>query len=160
MGINVHRGTETYMYTWASIPSEAIMHFPLVLDFPHGFRKISFSNSVENIIFSQTNFRFSSAKIYDDLFKLLTTNFEFPLIFAISIHFFPISGNFSFPVPFQIFPHPFLVKFTCFFTYFVFFVSPLVPYLLTMMHLCITQGTYWTPLQRTETNTEGQRRIY
>src|SRR6218665_925109 len=52
----------------ASIPSEAMMHFPPVSVSPI-FDK--FSDSVENFLnftFSQKKFRFSSAKISDDLF--------------------------------------------------------------------------------------------
>ena len=55
----------------------------------------------------------------------------------------PISGKLVFPHTFANFP-PDFIKLTCFFTYFMCFSFP--PYSLTVMHLCITQCTYWTPL--------------
>ena len=64
----------------ASIPSEAMMHFPPVSDSPI-FEK--FSDSVENFLnftFSRKISRFSSAKISEDFFQPSTTNFEFPPI--------------------------------------------------------------------------------
>src|SRR6218665_908300 len=52
------------------------------------------------------------------------------------------------PLLFQISP-PDFVKLTCFLhTLYVFRCPPI----LTMMQLCITQGTYWTPLFMTMTN--------
>src|SRR6218665_3522627 len=40
-------------------------------------------------------------------------------------------------------------KFRLLFTYFTCFSFPTFPPTLTMMHLCITQYTYWTPLHST-----------
>ena len=66
--------------------------------------------------FSREKFRFLSAKIYDDFFSHRPQFSNFPLL---------------------------LQRFTCFLhTFCVFRFSPT----LTMMHLCITQCTYWTPL--------------
>src|SRR6218665_3459646 len=50
--------------------------------------------------------------------------------------------NYSSPFYFFKF-HPDFVKLTCFYMPHVLFVS----LCLTMMHLCITQCTYWTPLR-------------
>ena len=80
----------------------------------------------------------SSTKISDDLFELLTVNFDFPPIFAKTLYFLPISGNLLFSTYFfEIFP-PDFVKCTCFCMLSVLFLPPS----LTMMHLCITQCTY------------------
>src|SRR6218665_1006274 len=69
-------------------PSEAMMHFPPILDIPHIFKK--FSDSVENFqnfTFSRKISRFSPAKISDDF-----VNF---LIFLVIDHKFRISPLFS-----------------------------------------------------------------
>ena len=47
-------------------PSETMMHFPSVSDFPPIFEK--FSDSEENFTFSRKISLFSSAEISDDLF--------------------------------------------------------------------------------------------
>src|SRR6218665_3243873 len=54
----------------------------------------------------------------------------------------PNFGIFLFPSSFANFPSDF-VNFTCFFTYFMCFSFPPTS---TMMHLCSTQCTHWTPL--------------
>src|SRR6218665_2587636 len=125
----------------ASIPPEAIMHYPPCFRFPPIFEK--FSDSVENFTnftFSRKISRFSSAEISDDL--ILVTDHKFrilPPIFPVSVHF-PTKIIIS-PY-FEKFP-PVSERFTCFFTCFMCIsFSPT----LTMMHLCITQCTYWTPL--------------
>src|SRR6218665_3840971 len=64
-----------------------------------------------------------------------------PPIFAVSVHFPPVSRKLFFPPTFTNFP-PILGKFTCFLHTLRVFCPPT----LTMMHLCITQCTYWTPL--------------
>src|SRR6218665_2320818 len=80
-------------------------------------------------------FRFSSAKISDDLF--LTQNIEFRPLSRENYHFPSTSSNFS----------PDLIKFTCFLHTLLVFLPPLSS---TMMHFCITQCTYWTPHARTQ----------
>jgi len=82
---------------------EVMMHFPSVLDFP--LFQINFSDSVENF----PNFFF---------FWSFTTNLEFPPYFRCFSTFFlsPTFANFS----------PDFVKCTCFFMFYVFFVTPLV----------------------------------
>src|SRR6218665_1188583 len=84
-------------------------------------------------------------KISDDFFFLShrpqISNFPpyfrcfstFPPCFAKIILYPPTFTNFFPPV---------LRKFTCFLILYVYF-----PPTLTMMHLCTTQCTYWTPLQ-------------
>src|SRR6218665_4206558 len=57
------------------------------------------------------------------------------------LHFPPDSRKFIMPPTFQNFP-PCFRKIQQLFTYFTFNFPPT----LTMMHLCITQCTYWTPL--------------
>src|SRR6218665_1811252 len=121
----------------ASIPSEAMIHFPLFQIFPPSISE-NLLDSVENFpnfTFSQRIFRFSTAKIYDDLFY-------FSPIFAVSVHFLHYFGKIIIsPYFFKVSPD--FVKFTCF-LHTLFFVSPTF----TLMHLCITQCTYWTPMDR------------
>ena len=123
----------------ASIPPEAMMHFPSVSYFPL-FSK-EFSDSVENFpnftktfaIFIRQNFwwpfLFSPQPQISSLFSLF--QYISPLF----------RENYSFLPTFKIPPR--FRKIYVFFTYFVFFFSPSC---LTMMHLCITQCTYWSPL--------------
>src|SRR6218665_71558 len=92
---------------------------------------------------SPKNFRFSSAEISDDLFFSHRPQIlNFPPIFTVSVHFPLFRGNYYFPPYFDKFPS-LLNKFTCFLhTLRVFRFPPTF----IMMHLCITQCTYWTPL--------------
>src|SRR6218665_2308644 len=103
-------------YARASIPSEAMMHLPPVSDFPPIFDK--FSDSVENV----QNFTFSR-----QISRFSSAKISDDL-------FLVIDQNFEFPL-FFLFQHisPCFAKII---------ISPT----LTMMHLCITQCTYWTPL--------------
>src|SRR6218665_3214901 len=66
---------------------------------------------------------------------------NFPPIFAVSIHFPPVSQKLFVPPTFTHFP-PCFRQIHLLFTYF----TCIFPPTLTMMHLCITQCTYWTPL--------------
>ena len=69
---------------------------------------------------------------------------NFPPVFAVSKHFPPISRKLFFPTLFKL--PPVFAKFTCCLhscTLYVFRFSSS----LTMIHLCITQCTYWTPLR-------------
>ena len=80
-------------------PPEAIIHFPPCFRFPPIFDKFSDSEeNFQNFTFSRKFFRFSSAKISDDLFQLSTTNFEFPPIFPVSVHFTLFRENYYFPL--------------------------------------------------------------
>ena len=122
-------------------PSEAMMHICLCLRFPPIFDK--FSDSVENfrnVTFSRKYFRFSSGKISDDLFFVIDQKCRifpcfstFPLLFRESYYFSATFKNFL----------PVFRKFTSLLHTLCVFRFPLT---LTMMHLCITQCTYWTPL--------------
>ena len=92
----------------------------------------------------RNNFPIFIRKISDDLFFLLVIDYNFVMsspVFALSVHFPLFRKNVHFPPTFANFP-PDFVKFV-FFTYFLWLsFSPT----LTMMHLCITQCMYWTPL--------------
>jgi len=113
------------------------MHFPL---FPTNF---SDSEEIVPILPLPKNVWFSSAKFSDDLFShwvKILNYFEFsPPYFRYFNTFPPYFAKIIISPYISKFPHVF-VKFTCFFTYFVFFVSLSFP----MMHLCIAQCTYWT----------------
>ena len=121
------------------------MHAPLFQIFPPIFEKCS--DSVLNFrtctLFRKIS-RFSSAKIYDDLFLVIDQPqiSNFPHYFASFSTFSPLFCENYYSPTFTNFP-PVFKKFTCFLrTFRVFRFSPT----LTMMHLCITQCTYWTPL--------------
>jgi len=119
------------------------MHSPSVSDFPSVSEKISDSvENFRNFTFSRKFFRFSSAKISDDVLLSSTTNFaNFPL-FSVFKYISPLFlKKYSFPLFFKI--SPCFRQIYVFFTYFICFSSPPT---FTMMHLCITQCTYWTPL--------------
>src|SRR6218665_3869108 len=78
--------------------------------------------------------RFSSTKISDDPFS------------PVSVHFPPLSRKLLFPLLSKMSPcfriiHLLFTYITC--------IS--FPPTLTMMHLCITQCTYWTPLRQRKT---------
>ena len=104
-----------------------------------------FSDSEENFhnfTFSRRFFWFSSAEISDDPFLSHRPKISnFPPFFLFHNISPSVSRKLLFsPLLWQI--SPVLHKFTCFLhTLRVFF-----PPTLTMMHLCITQCTYWTPL--------------
>src|SRR6218665_2427383 len=125
-----------------------MMHYPSFRFAPIFER---FSNSMENLnfkhfTFSQNILRFSSAKISDDLFLVIDDKFRisrFPL-FSL-FQYPPGSRKLLFPPTLTNFPSVF-EKFTCFLHTLCVFRFPRT---LTMMHLCITQCTYWTPLPTT-----------
>jgi len=109
----------------------------------------NFSDSVENIsnfTFSQTISRFSSAKCLNFWWPYSShwlQSLNFPSYFRCFSTFPPDFGNVILSPYFCKFP-PDFVKCTCFlYTLCVFRFPPT----LTMVHLCITQCTYWTPLQ-------------
>jgi len=126
-----------------SIPHEAMMHppvsgsplFPRIVQMPwENFPIWPFPKNI---------FRFSSAKIPDDLFESLTQNFEFHLFISQNSTFPPISRKLLFPPAFSNIP-PDFGKCTCFLH-----TLRVFPPSLTMMHLCITRCTYWTPRSST-----------
>ena len=111
------------------------MHFAPVSDFPLFSKQFSDSaENVHNFTFSRKFFRFSSAKISDDLsppyFPCFST---FPSLFRKNYYFSPTF--YKFPPCFRKI-HVFLYA-LCIFRF---------PPTLTMMHLCITQYTYWSHL--------------
>src|SRR6218665_2527872 len=115
-----------------------MMHFPPVSDFPLFSKNFKTVKNFLNFTFSRQNFRFSSAKISDDLFFSHPPQISnFPPVFLVSVHLPPVSRKLLFPPTFKNVPSVF-EKFTCFLhTFCVFCFSPT----LTMMHLCITPCT-------------------
>ena len=81
------------IYTGASIPPEAMMHFPPIQISPLFPKKISASyvENFSNFTFSQINFWFSSTKISYDPFLVIPLSLYFekitisPLLFNISL---------------------------------------------------------------------------
>src|SRR6218665_573947 len=125
-------------------PSEAMMHSLPLFQISSYFRKIfRLSKNFQTLTFSRKISRFSSAKISDDFFSPRPQILNF-LLFSLFRYIFPLFCEiFYFPLLLKISPSPVLEKFTSFLhTLCVFRFPPA----LTMMHLCITQCTYWTPL--------------
>ena len=128
----------------ASIPPEAMMHFPPVSDSP------LFSTNFQtlwkiflNLTFSRQISRFSSAKIYDYLFFSHRPKISnFPL-FSLFQYISPCFAKIIISPYFFKF-HPWFRKIHLLFTHFMCISFPPT---LTTMHLCITQCTYWTPLK-------------
>src|SRR6218665_4039528 len=120
-----------------------MMHSPRVSDSPHIFDTfLDFLENFTNVTFSRKNFPFSSAKISDDLFLVIDPQiFGFPPYFPVLVHSPSDSRKFIISPTFQSFPPVFQKFNSILHTLRVFF-----PPTLTMMHLCITQCTYWTPL--------------
>ena len=119
------------------------MHFPPCFRFPPIFEK--YSDSADN-------FQNFPEKEFLDFHtpKFLMTFFfshrpqisNFPLFSLFQYTFPPVSRKLLFPPTLKNFPSPVLQKIRLLFTYF----SPMCisfPPTLTMMHLCITQCTYW-----------------
>ena len=124
------------------------MHFLPCFRFPPYFRKIFRLREKftfpDNIIF-----RFSSAKISDDFFLsfLLVIDHKFRIssLFSLFQYISPLfRENYYFPPYFEKCP-PCFRQIQLLFTYFMCIAFPPT---LTMMHLCITQCTYWMPLAR------------
>src|SRR6218665_1567290 len=103
-----------------------MMHFALCFFFPY-FRKISQTpwKIFPILPFSQRNFRFSSAKISDEVLN-------FPL-FCLFQYIPPYLGK----IPPGFRKTTFFLHTLCVFHF---------PPSLTTMHLCITQHMYWMPL--------------
>ena len=72
----------------------------------------------------------------------LTTNFEFLPLFPCFNSFPPYFEKILFSPYFCKIPPPNFLKLTCLYVLYVYFAPPTF----TMMHLCITQCTYWTTL--------------
>src|SRR6218665_3086097 len=122
-----------------------MMHFPPVADFPLFSKKF---RTLRNIL---TILPFPDKFLYFHSPKFLTTFFDHRPQISISPLFFLFQyisalfrENYYVPPTLTKLP-PVLHKFTCFLhTLRVFRFPPT----LTMMHLCITQCTYWTPLSK------------
>jgi len=115
----------------ASIPSETMMHFPPLFQISPYFRKnFELWRNLSKFYFFPKNF-----------FIFIRRNFWWPFLLVID-HKFRIFPLFSLFPTLTNFPSV-LDKLTCcLHTLPVFRFPPT----LTMMHLCITQCTYWTPL--------------
>ena len=108
----------------ASIPPEAMMHSPCFRFFP-----------------ILKKFRFSSAKNPYDLFLVIDHRFWMSPYFACFSTFPPWLANIIISPYFHKFPPLFSENSLAFYILCVYFPSAF-----TMMHLCITQCTHWTPL--------------
>src|SRR6218665_1543020 len=102
-----------------------MMHFPLCFRFPSCFRKLSY-----------------------DLFLVIHHKFRISPLFSLFQYISPLFREFFyFPPTLTNFPSVF-EKFTCFLHTLCVFCFPPT---LTMIHVCITQCTYWTPLLMAKT---------
>src|SRR6218665_2332122 len=125
-------------------PPETMINFSPLFQISPYFRKIF---GLSEIFLQFYLFRkissLSSTKISDDLFFSHRPQISnFPPIFAVSVHFPPCFAKIILSPYFYKFP-PCFRQIHLLFTYFT-CISP--PPTFTMMHLCITQCMYWTPL--------------
>ena len=132
------------LWTGASIPLWGHDAFPPCFRFPLCFRNVFWLSG-----------KFLKSYLFPTKFPIfICQNFwrrpffshqpqisNFPPISPVWLHFPPDSQKFLIPPTFQNFPLCFR-KIQQLFTYF----TCISPPTLTMMHLCITQCTYWTPL--------------
>src|SRR6218665_4016079 len=128
--------------TGASIPPEAMMHFPPCFRFPPLFSKncLTFWKIYKMLPFPEKISYFHPPKFLTTFFLVIDHKFRIsPLFYYISPP--PIRENLLCPPTFQNFP-PVFEKFNSF----LHTLRVISPPTLTMMHLCITQCTYWTPL--------------
>jgi len=131
------------LWSEASIPPETMMHFPPCFRFPPYFRKIlRLRGKFPKFYLFREIFRFSSAKISDELFLVIDHKFRIsPLFFLFRYISSLFRENYYFPLLPKIstcFP-----KIHLLFTYFLCISFP--PYFdhdAFMHHPC----TYWTPL--------------
>src|SRR6218665_1110384 len=134
------------------------MHFPL---FPIPPFPKNVSDSVENFpnfTFSTKILRLSSAKISDNFFLSSTTNSEFPPIYIFSL--FQYISTISQKLLFSPYFSKFLSRFCRIYVLFTYFICFSFLPSLTMMHLCITQCTYWTPLGKRNKKNNGIQNLY
>src|SRR6218665_547168 len=122
-----------------------MMHFPPVSDLPLFSTK--FSDSVENFqnfTFSRNIFRFSYAKISNDLFLIIDHKFRISLIFALFQYISLCFAKIIISLPtLKKFP-PVFENFTC--LSHTLCVFRFTQYAHWVMHLCITHCANWTPL--------------
>jgi len=126
-------------------PPEAMMHFPLLSDIPPISEKfLRLRRKFSQFYLFRKRFSIFICQNFLWLFLVIDHKFViFPSIFALSVYF-PLFRKNLHSLLWQIPPSDF-VKFLCFFTYFLWFSFPPT---LTMMHLCITQCSYWTHLPK------------
>ena len=127
----IHTWIDTY--TGASIPPKAMMHFPPCFRFPPLFPK--------NFLIP---WKISQILPFPDFFSIfIRRNFLWP--FLVIDHKFWILPYFE-----EIILSPLLLQISpCFrqiYVFFTYFMCFSFPPTFSMMHLCITQCTYWTPL--------------
>src|SRR6218665_1637412 len=117
--------------------------FPSVSDFPLFSQNFKTQRKIFTILpFPEKFLHFHSPKFLMTFFSHRPQISNFPPIFPVSVHFPSVSRKLLFPPTLTNFPSV-LDKFTCFLHILRVFSFPPT---LTMMHLCITQCTYWTPL--------------
>src|SRR6218665_1186316 len=112
-----------------------MMHFPC-FRFPPYFKNFFRLSEIflQFYLFPKDFFTFIR-QISDDFFLVIGHKFQISPLFH---------ENYSFPSYFYEFSHLCFRQIHLLFTYFTCISSPT----LTMMHLCITQCTYWTPLRK------------
>ena len=106
----------------ASIPSEAMMHFPSVSDFPPIFKK--FSDCQKRYFFPKNFLIFIRQNIWRPF--LVISNFP-PPVFPVSVHFSPfppVSRKIIISPNSKKFPPPFKKNSPAFYILYVYFVSP------------------------------------
>src|SRR6218665_2999069 len=116
-----------------------MMHFPMFQISPLPLFRI-FHNLGQFFQLFPKKLMFHPPKILSITSKVLVS----PLFFAKTLHLPPIKGNFFFPSYFGKFLLPISLNLHDFCLLDVFFFVFLPT--LTMMHLCFTQCTCWTPL--------------
>src|SRR6218665_4201614 len=121
-----------------------MMHFPPCFRFPPIFEEFSGCGKFSTFYLFPKKFSnfIRQNKFLMTFFSHRPQIYNFPPIFPVSVHFPLFRENYYFPPTFTNSPLCFR-KIHLLFTYF-FCIS--FPPTLTMMHLCIIQCTYWTPL--------------
>ena len=132
-------------WTGASIPSEAMMHFPPpCFSFPLFSKKFQTLWKIFKILpFPEKSLDFHTSKFLMTFLLVIDRKFRVPPyfpFFPVSVHFPPCFAKIIISPYFEIFS-PVFKKYTCFLHICITF-----PPTLTMMRLCITQCTYWTSL--------------
>src|SRR6218665_3010441 len=99
----------------ASIPPEAMMHFPLFQISSLFSKNFQTVENVQNFNFSHKFFHFHPPKFLMTFLLVIDHTFRIsPSIFSVSVHFPPVSRKLLFPPTLKNFP-PVFQKFTCFF---------------------------------------------
>src|SRR6218665_2065323 len=121
-----------------------MMHVPPCFRFSPLFQKNfrTFWKIFKILPFPEKFLHFHPQKFLMTFFSHRPQIFEFPPIFAVSVHFPPVSRKLFFTPYFSKCPPCFRQIHLLFYILYVHIFHPT----LTMMHLCITQCTYWTPL--------------